>query len=52
VSKDFRLEAGNNSIKFYADNLSASFHCKDFKYKEYFLIATGSVDAKIKNLAV
>jgi hypothetical protein len=49
---DFKLEAGTNSIKFYADKLSGSFHSKDFRLKESIFIATGNVDAKIKSMSV
>ena len=30
---DFKLEAGKNSIKFYANNMSGSFHSNDFRLK-------------------
>merc|ERR1712166_14020 len=49
---DFKLEAGKNSIKFYADNLSGSFHSNDFRLKELIFIATGNIDAKIKKMSV
>ena len=51
-SSDFKLEAGNNSVKFYANKISGSFHSSDFRYKELIFIATGSVDAKIKDMSV
>ena len=50
---DFNFVAGtSNSIKLSANDLSASFHSSDLRYKELFLVATGSLDAHISSMSV
>ena len=50
---DLQFVAGaSNSIKLSANDLSASFHSSDLRYKELFLVATGSLDAHISSMSV
>ena len=49
---DFNLEAGTNSVKFYANNLSGMFHVNDFSYTYFIFTASGYIDAKINKMSV
>jgi len=49
---DFKLEAGKNSVKFYANNLSGTFHSNDFSLTKWIFTAYGYIDAKINKLSV
>jgi len=49
---DFNLEAGKNSVKFYANNLSGTFHVDDFSYTYLIFTAYGYIDAKINKMSV
>ena len=53
TSKKFQFDAGTkNSIKVSANDLDAKFHSSSLRYKKWFLVAHGSLDATISDMDV